>query len=302
MKLVKEWYLKEKNAFYTNAIIYTYWFNFVTSCFALYFNSTCTVISRVHGIDLYEERNNNYFPLRRLSIKNLRAVYCISLAGVNYLKKRYPQQADKYKLSRIGVKPTLEYVNIIRVRDNIFRIISCSAIIPLKRVDLILKGVIKFANMMPDRNVEYIHFGEGPLKEAVLSIVEKNKKANLKVLFLGNVPNNEILSYYRDNVIDVFINASTTEGLPVSIMEAQSFGIPCIGTNVGGIPEIINCNNGLLLSENPSVSEIADALMKIYSLSHDEMMEMRKNSFENWKKNFDADVNFKKFAEDLQAL
>lgn len=40
---------------------------------------------------------------------------------------------------------------------------------------------------------------------------------------------------------------SDSEGIPVSIMEAMSFGIPVIARNVGGMSEIVNEENGLLL-------------------------------------------------------
>ena len=48
-----------------------------------------------------------------------------------------------------------------------------------------------------------------------------------------------MLDYYKNNIIDIFINLSASEGIPVSIMDAISFGIPCIATNVGGTGEIV---------------------------------------------------------------
>ena len=62
---------------------------------------------------------------------------------------------------------------------------------------------------------------------------------------------------------DSFITTSSTEGLPVSIQEAMAAGIPIIGTNVGGIPEMID-GNGVLLSANPSNKEVAEAILRIY--------------------------------------
>ena len=47
------------------------------------------------------------------------------------------------------------------------------------------------------------------------------------------------------------MNVSESEGIPVSIMEASSFGIPVIATNVGGVGEIVeNGYNGLLLNKD----------------------------------------------------
>jgi len=55
------------------------------------------------------------------------------------------------------------------------------------------------------------------------------------------LPHNDVLNYYASNPVDVFINTSSSEGLPVSIMEAMSFGIPVIATNVGGTGHCYKC-------------------------------------------------------------
>ena len=47
--------------------------------------------------------------------------------------------------------------------------------------------------------------------------------------------------------MDYFINLSDSEGIPVSIMEAMSVGIPIIARDVGGNREIVTNNNGCLL-------------------------------------------------------
>lgn len=60
----------------------------------------------------------------------------------------------------------------------------------------------------------------------------------------------QVMNYYKEHHFDVFINMSTNEGVPVSIMEAASFGIPIIATNVGGTSEIVQPSVGMLLSSN----------------------------------------------------
>ena len=75
--------------------------------------------------------------------------------------------------------------------------------------------------------------------------------------FKGNVDNAEILKYYRENSIDCFALLSEHEGAPVSIMEAESAGIPIVATDVGGVRELVD-GNGFLLSSNPSEKD-ADA-------------------------------------------
>ncbi len=50
----------------------------------------------------------------------------------------------------------------------------------------------------------------------------------------------DLMLFFKENSVDLFINASITEGTPVSIMEAISCGIPIIATDVGGNPEIVS--------------------------------------------------------------
>ena len=62
----------------------------------------------------------------------------------------------------------------------------------------------------------------------------------------GNVDNAALLEDYITENYYLFVNVSSSEGIPVSIMEASSVGIPCLATDVGGTGEIISDGvNGL---------------------------------------------------------
>ena len=57
--------------------------------------------------------------------------------------------------------------------------------------------------------------------------------------FLGAMPHSKVLEYYQTHYTDLFIQASRSEGIPVSIMEALSYGTPVLATNVGGVAELL---------------------------------------------------------------
>ncbi|WP_243669706.1 glycosyltransferase [Methanoculleus chikugoensis] len=86
---------------------------------------------------------------------------------------------------------------------------------------------------------------------------------NVSHRFTGYLDNAAVLEHYRQSPIDVFINVSESEGIPVSIMEAESCGIPVIATAVGGIPEIVSDATGILLPEHPAPRDIAKAVVRI---------------------------------------
>ena len=109
-----------------------------------------------------------------------------------------------------------------------------------------------------------------------------------------------VIDFYKSCYVDIFINASTTEGgVPISLQEAQSYGIPVICTNVGGNPEIMDLVNlnGFLVSSNPSANEIAEVMNKFAEYTIEEMSNFQKNSYHNWNKKFKAANNFREFAE-----
>jgi glycosyltransferase involved in cell wall biosynthesis len=110
------------------------------------------------------------------------------------------------------------------------------------------------------------------------------------------------MEYYRDFPCDVFANVSMTEGgAPVAIQEAVACGIPVVATNVGGNPEIVSEKNGIILDPDPSPEEIASALLKI--LDHPSMSaEMRKQSRLVWQARYNAEVNFRAFADKLRFI
>lgn len=123
----------------------------------------------------------------------------------------------------------------------------------------------------------------------------------VKYTFEGKVDNSTVLDYYRKNDVDCFITTSSSEGLPVSIMEAMSFGIPIIATDVGGISELID-GNGVLLNADPSVSEVANAMETMCDSNKAEREALCDNSRRIWEKSFDAEKNAEIFTDRLWTL
>ena len=104
--------------------------------------------------------------------------------------------------------------------------------------------------------------------------------------------------FYKNNKVDLFINVSSTEGLPVSIMEAISFGIPCLATDVGGTSEIIiDGITGKLIPKDFENSFLAQEIENIINMDKDDYNNLRKKTRNFWKENYQAKNNFKNFAK-----
>jgi len=109
----------------------------------------------------------------------------------------------------------------------------------------------------------------------------------------GDITKKQVYEYLNKQHFDALINTSSYEGVPVSMMEAMSFSIPVIGTNVGGVSEIIeDGKNGYLLSANPEVSEIINRLTQLYNLDENEYLTLRKNAYLTWQNKFNAEANY----------
>ena len=65
--------------------------------------------------------------------------------------------------------------------------------------------------------------------------------------------------------MDIYVSTSTKEGLPYSILEAMTANLPIIATNVGGVPEMINNKNGILI-EPKNYKDLADKIK--YLIDH----------------------------------
>ncbi len=137
-----------------------------------------------------------------------------------------------------------------------YRLISVGSLAQLyKAPDIVLKA-LKTINEK-GVNCELVWLGDGVFKH---DMEEFAKSLNLteKVKFLGSVTSDEVTLYLQKS--DVFILASRTEGLPRAIIEAMAQGLPCIGTRVGGIPELLD-DNVLINKDDPD--SLADLVIKI---------------------------------------
>lgn len=130
------------------------------------------------------------------------------------------------------------------------------------------------------------------MEQKALSVL--NNLPNVSYKFVGFLPNIEVYEFYKINKIDVFINVSDSEGIPVSIMEAMSFGIPVIATNVGGVSEIVDDETGILLEKDFTIGDAIEALNRILEFkSEEERIRIKRKLYEK----FDAEKNYKEFIE-----
>ncbi len=286
----------------SKTIFYTYWFDKQTNALVFLKKKIpeLNIVTRAHGYDLFEERHLfNYIPFRANLIKKIDLIFPCMQAGTAYLLKKYRLPVHKIKTSYLGVDDQNELNK--PSQDLIFRVVSCSSIIALKRLHLIIQGLKELSAILSDKKIEWIHFGDGDLRSEIENTACNTLADNVTAIFKGQVELNQIIGHYKNYPVDVFINVSSTEGQPVTIKEAISFGIPIIATNVGGNAEIVNGQNGILLSSNPTPKEIANAL-KHFIQNDIGVSEMRKQSRKLFLQEYDSKKVYPEFINHLMEL
>jgi colanic acid/amylovoran biosynthesis glycosyltransferase len=103
--------------------------------------------------------------------------------------------------------------------------------------------------------------GDGPVEPQLRKRVAELGLTG-SVEFLGRVPHDELLEELGRGRWDVVALASDVEGIPVSLLEAMAYGLPVVGTRVGGIPELLTDEVGLLVPPGDPPA-LADALEQL---------------------------------------
>jgi colanic acid/amylovoran biosynthesis glycosyltransferase len=256
-----------------------------------------TIVARAHGGDLYEEgRRGAYAGLTRAILAGVDAVYCISAHGKSYLDGKYPHLSAKFHLARLGVDDP-GFINP-QPDGNILSILSCSFMVPGKRLHLIAMAIDYLLDHHPELRIRWTHIGDGDLAERLHSQVQTLFAGrSVEVDFKGYMKQPDLIAFYREAAFDVIVNVSDTEGIPVSLMEASSVGIPMVATNVGGSGEIVNSCNGLLIDENADIASIAKAILTFSEKSA--ARPYRRQARDYWQTHFDARQNYARFGQML---
>ena len=175
------------------------------------------------------------------------------------LQRKYPCRAYAVGVSDVeidgsprvsGATPLTVHFSSIDLREGDFadarhssypdrtaRLITVGSLAqPYKGTDVLLRAVAKCLASGLDVSVAII--GEGRLRPAFERQAEALELAG-RAVFLGSLPPGEAVRAHLDRS-DVFVLPSRTEGLPRALIEAMARGLPCIGSAVGGIPELLN--------------------------------------------------------------
>jgi len=153
-----------------------------------------------------------------------------------FLQNRYPTNGQGIACSDVILKQTDNSIldkrlELIKSAKKPLKIVTVAAI------DVPYKGqadVIKILSQLHSDDFEYWIVGQGN-PDRLQNAIQQSKRKNIKIL--GSIKHNEVFDLLQK--ADLYIQPSRQEGLPRAVIEAMSVGLPALGTNIAGIPELL---------------------------------------------------------------
>lgn len=112
-----------------------------------------------------------------------------------------------------------------------------------KRPDLFVALASRLSRELPQYQLDFRIAGDGPLQEKVSKLAQSESRVGTRIKLLGELADPSML--YRET--DILVVTSDYEGTPNVVLEAMAHGIPVIGPAVGGVPELIGEDRGVLV-------------------------------------------------------
>ncbi len=152
------------------------------------------------------------------------------------------------------VPDTFCYAPELRNKAGIKRILCVAAMHPKKNIPNLINACRILRDIRQDFNVDIV--GVGEKMEEYKQLVSRAGLGNT-ILFLGSRSKKEIVFLMQSS--EFFVLPSKYDNLPCVLIESIACGLPVVSTKAGGIPEIIDESNGILVeSDNPQ--ELSEAM------------------------------------------
>ena len=226
-------------------------------------------------------------------VKNADYAYYVTQS---YLQNKYPSDGKVLGCSDVQLEPIDDIIlekRLSKIEAHREKLIlgTAGALLPMiKGQDIVLKAI---ADIRDKIEVEYHLVGMGDANE--IREIAKNEGVDDLLFIEGTLPHDEVFKWMDS--IDIYIQPSRTEGLPRAVVEAMSRALPCIGAEVGGIPELLEPE--WLFKHGKNTIEVIKT--RLLSINNDVMREVAIRNFQ-FSKSFERTIIENKNKEFFKAF
>jgi glycosyltransferase involved in cell wall biosynthesis len=208
-----------------------------------------------HGYDIHRKAPPDFGPRAMAA----RAVVTVSQANAHYMTQTFGVPASHIRIIPCGVDTERFRPGSVDGAKGEAPLILCVARqVAVKNLGLLLDACA----LLLQRGVNFrcVMVGDGPCRG---ELEEKRSRLGLTkiVQMPGSAEQAEVLKWWQRAAVGVL--TSDNEGMPVSLMEAASCGVPVAATAVGGVPELIEDGITGLLTPPNDAEALAAALARL---------------------------------------
>jgi L-malate glycosyltransferase len=231
--------------------------NLIAACMKLFWYPV-QLVSTVHG--RYEHQNGvkteairtlNSFVMRHL----FSAVVAVSQDMKSYLQNDLRTPENRIHCIVNGIGKICSDERKLMERDFV-TIGSAGRLVPVKNYQLLIDVAKELCNRA--EKVKFRLAGNGPEMESLQKLIIQNKLSE-KFELIGHVQNME--EFYR--TLDIYINTSMHEGMPVTLLEAMSHGLAVVVPEIGGFKELLLNDVDGILVKSRNVECFANAITRL---------------------------------------
>ena len=236
----------------------------MTGSFLKYFTKKKIIITFHHSKT--KKFLKRYYKIFIWVLKNIDGLIVVSKKQKNIIEKYCGKKYGKkifivpngYNPKNFLKIPKKEAKTSLGFSNNKIVLINVALLLEKKGHIYLIESIDRLVNMGYN-NIICIIVGKGPMKKKLKNqIINRNMEE--KIILTGYVEDKLLIKYM--NSADFFILPSLDEGNPIVMFEALSLGLPFIGTNVGGIPEIINNENIGMIVEPGNSDLLTELIIK----------------------------------------
>lgn len=244
------------------------------------------LVVTAHGIDIYDTPFRDDDWRQQIEYVLNTADHIITVSNKNYscikkLNVRTPVEVipNGYNKNFFYPQNSKECKRKLNLPQDKKIILTVGKLFTIKGQAYLIESIAEILKTRTD--ILCVIVGDGELQQKLLKQI-RNNSLEKYVIMVGGKPHNEIPMWI--NACDIFVLPSLNEGNPTVMFECLGCGKPFIGTNVGGIPEVITSDNYGYIVQPRNAQDLAEKILVALDRNWDTQLIYKYSTRYTWEK------------------